>query len=647
MASAPIYQINANNDGHHQISPSWAVIFWPCNEPRTGFHPGDPHDTQDKIQVGSPVVVLNDCVSVSVNRSKADHIKTATMTLKLTDYRYDQNIKPNDYVSIWMCEWEDDINAVVNSITGGQGVDPNYFNSGLKFIGKVKSLSKSVSVSDEGVPTEIIQIQATMFSELNMSVYVSRLYETFNSATINIQNPDIKDLLFLQYLDPKIFEAFIKPQNGDQNPFKTPDQVAYFFSRIFLGEGPGGKDVKAELGFTSKDNIGNKIIVPKDVYAKILGTTGFGPAFIDNTDFYMGVEQYDTSASPNDIDALSPATVPGVTIAGSYIRSTPLKGGIILSAGLFENITLYTLLQNHLNDVCNELFTTMRYNPTLGGIRPSIVMRQIPFSTPQIDQILAQNKKINKPQGNASLLTKYKNLPRWQLDTTRIKSINVGLGNAAHVNMVQIFTTPIWSNLVGVNNATQEVLAELQKSAQYALGNLIFDEADILKNGLRAYIKEVNFESIDLQNTNKNIQNSLGSPYWGAMQADFLFNLDQKLSGQISITGIQEPICEGDNLEVDGILYHIENIEHTCQLFPSGNKKFVTILTVSNGTYAQSLEDITSFNAYFPTKNIPHTSYDRFGLTDLQGRPDGSQSSSAPAGVVFDKIDGGGFGNVG
>lgn len=622
--SAPVYTVTRNASSTHQISPTWVIAFWPYQEPRVGMG-----TDANKLLVYPAIIVQNDAISVTVTRTKQDHIKTANIQLKITDTQYDQLLRSSDHVAIWMTNWPDDAASIVAALSGQQSnLSPNSFMSGLKFIGRVKTVSKNLSVSDDGVPNEVIVVNATMFNELNLSVYMSRLYDSFTTAEAG-QTPDqtTQDLLFLQYLDPTAFENFIATKANSGNFLNTPDEVIFYFASVFLGKGPHAVDFGKEFT-TIPDNIGNKIVVPSQVYSAVFGQSASN-RYIDNIYIFSGIESYAQSGSANtNPSLLLPSNTQQID---SFYKSPSLKGGVAITAPPNDNIDLFTLFQNFLNDLCNEIYTTMRWTQN-GGIRPTLVARQIPLSTPQLDVILQRNPKINRPKGTDGALTQFNNIPRWTVDSGLIKSVNVGYGTDTHINMVHIITTPFWLNFSGYNDDEKAAVQQSLENLQIQLGSLIYDQKDIVKNGLRSFIKETYFESINFGKKGTKLEESFSSPFWTAMQADFLFNMNLKLSGQVSCFGIQEPICEGDNFQFDGIVYHIEAIEHMCQIFPSG-KKFRTILTLSNGVVAAALENSTdqAFLNFYPAVNIPHT-YQTFGLTELQntlnGVPAGTPSTA-------------------
>jgi hypothetical protein len=56
------------------------------------------------------------------------------------------------------------------------------------------------------------------------------------------------------------------------------------------------------------------------------------------------------------------------------------------------------------------------------------------------------------------------------------------------------------------------------------------------------------------------------------------------MNGTFVCVGIQAPIAIGDNLEFEDVVYHIEQVVHSCSVNPAnGIKTFRTIISVSQG----------------------------------------------------------------
>jgi len=105
---------------------------------------------------------------------------------------------------------------------------------------------------------------------------------------------------------------------------------------------------------------------------------------------------------------------------------------------------------------------------------------------------------------------------------------------------------------------------------------------------------------------------------WTKKRADWMFNGHLKLSGSVSLQGIVEPICEGDNVQINDIVYHIESVSHNCSINSNGIKTFTTALQLSNGLYSKGLESDKKPPVYFSSalgpnsknKILSHISYE-------------------------------------
>jgi hypothetical protein len=216
----------------------------------------------------------------------------------------------------------------------------------------------------------------------------------------------------------------------------------------------------------------------------------------------------------------------------------------------FNNIPVWSILEQHLIPVANEMYSTLRYSPET-GIAPHLIVRQIPFNT---EAFVAKEP---------TKYTAFKELPRWQVEPEMVLSYDTGKSASMRVNYVH----------VQVNGAIND--SEIS-AFQRAITSPRWDSVDIARNGLKSFITQAN-----------GVYEATGEIYgqkWTDMVTDRLIGSHLKLSGSIAVTGIQEPICVGDNLQYDGFVYHIESLEHRLQINPqSGHKSFTTNLAISNG----------------------------------------------------------------
>jgi hypothetical protein len=194
---------------------------------------------------------------------------------------------------------------------------------------------------------------------------------------------------------------------------------------------------------------------------------------------------------------------------------------------------------------------------------PTLVFRQIPFTNEDFSNTI---KSSSKSLLDTSIpVTRFLTLPRWKINPALILEQDIGREEAARINFVQFFGR----SSLGVEGA--DIAAEI------AQGNYLYDINDVQRSGLRPYIVTTQFD--DPTNVNKDYR----SPVWAKILGDCLIGGHLKLNGTIQTAGISDPISVGDNLEFDGIVYHIEQIAHSCNYSKKGDRIFRTTISLSNG----------------------------------------------------------------
>jgi hypothetical protein len=146
------------------------------------------------------------------------------------------------------------------------------------------------------------------------------------------------------------------------------------------------------------------------------------------------------------------------------------------------------------------------------------------------------------------------------VDDSLLYSMDVGRSDSLRFNYVHIAGT-------GAGSGT-----DITGSFVRAPPNM--DELDIKRNGLRPFMTSVNCCFDDAR---------LGATAWRDVMTDVMVNQNLTLSGQFNLVGIRAPIAIGDNLEFENIVYHIESVNHTCSINPTGQRVWMTNLNVSHG----------------------------------------------------------------
>ena len=240
----------------------------------------------------------------------------------------------------------------------------------------------------------------------------------------------------------------------------------------------------------------------------------------------------------------------------------PVEGVTFVRPEYWNQVKAWSILNQFTNAPLNELYTCFRISPD-GSIMPTMIFRQIPFTTDGFTS------------GDYSV-TKFMNVPRWNISPALAISFDLGRDEAARINFVQYFGRSVNSP------AGYDISEEISKQ------NYLYDVDDVQRNGLRPYVVTSEFDATP----NGESKGSFRAVGWSRILGDALIGGHLKFSGTINFVGIPEPIAVGDNLQFDNVVYHIEQISHTASISPDGRKTFRTTLTLSNGVSILSGQNV-------------------------------------------------------
>lgn len=514
------YKIKQNTLDSNQRSPYWVVTFvrWENRNPKS--------DASESASVRKPMVVVNDCVSVQVNVAKSSHTPSVQAAFKVGDIDYLSAVAPGDFMYVNIVQGEEKALDVYNRAAAGKPI--NKFDDGFKGFFKVQSVRQTLSVEpSSGIKTELCIVTGFGFTEFNNTIY-------FNPFLIDDREKN--DLLFITRISDQW------NQKVGQNNIVDLQTIQKLLISSFLGSGPSedGKKIKQDLvvsqntQFYVPDKCGSLLGVPaaksaKDIYNYLFGVQNY--------------ERYSGSAA----QGLNP------TIKQSdgrfYETAKPITGVKYIQAEYWNQVTLWSILNQYLNVPINEIFTTFKVSPQ-GSVMPTIVIRQTPFSS---------NKKTGAEY------TRFLTLPRWKVEPELIYSFERGRDEAARINFVQVFGRIFDSNGSDI-------------ALNIAKGNYDFDPNDVRRSGLKPWIIYSNFDDYSDKKNNFSLVT-----FWKDLMSDCVIGQHLKLNGTLSSLGIYEPISVGDNLEFDNVIYHIESVSHNAQITPNGQKTFMTTISLSNG----------------------------------------------------------------
>jgi len=554
MAKRPYTKkINPNSIDSHQTNAGYLMTFIRFSN-RDTFNYTTPPD-----EVRRPLVVYNDAVNVTVSNSKQGVTASMSATLKAGDINYATAIASGDFVFVNMVDWEDKVSIINDK---GQDVQPNSLRSraasgqainkysdGFKGVFKVQKVNKVLKTDpNTGTKVYYFQIQAFGFTELNTVIYYDP--QIYGRLGGNLR-------LFMQ--------QFNKWWDGDLKKNYNIQKVLPTLINALLGQGRKDPNTKVPTAPVTHFKLPTTV-------GSLLGVKGSSLHAIDIYNFYLGV--WGSSKGGNQVqpqDGFNPNMENRDGLPENYFSTkTKLQGNKVVDAEYWNNVKIWSILQKYSNPLINEMYTTYKVNPN-GSVMPSLVIRQKPFTSDHFNSPLqAKSKKgsLNKKW----ISSKYMEMPRWSINPSLVYDFELGKDEAARINFVQVYT-----RTVAANDARN-------RARQAGTGNFVFDAEDVQRHGLKPFLATADYDYPE-----KADNKATKGKEWAELVGDWVINGHLRESGTIVCQGIEEPISVGDNVEFNGIIYHIEAVTHNISINGmTGKKTFRTNLSVSFGTDPRS-----------------------------------------------------------
>jgi len=562
------------------------------------------------LRADKPLVITDDCISLQIQNSKRSHTKSMSATLLQTATNYLIEILPGDHVMAWIVNNKSDFDSLLSDLDKGKPC--NQFNSGLKFVGRVHTVGKTIQRDrSTGMTAAHCELQCTGFNELNTHLFFD------NSLASKLQVGDSIGS-WLATLGLNIEDLFAQAASGGV-PENNVNQIIPTLLDLVVGKGPpSGKNASAGVdtiaaGVASAmpqtlSEAPYSYVIPSMVGQLLnkqpsdASKPGGIMAYADILELTMGVQNY--SNKTDDTFQIFVPDLSRASTAQRNITTTPMLGTFLPFMPQWTNRPLWGVFQQFLNPTVNELYTCLRANSD-GFIVPQIVARQIPFTT---DAFTPDASVPGATSSGGSIpYTRFLDLPRWVIPDTMLDRVSVSRSDAMRMNFIHIYgSTADQQNSVSV---------------QYQLINNppIRDDLDIQRSGMHPYMTTVECF------VNDQVGSTPGQ--WMKLVADWTIGAHLALTGTISSDGIQAPICEGDNIECDGVVYHIEGVSHSASIDGEGRKNWTTTMSVTNGMRAEtSGDDTASLHPIYPGfEKDDNTRYDP-GFTLEQRATTGADS---------------------
>ena len=632
------YDDNAGEDGVDSRNPSWCVCFLRFKEPAANFI----SKKSDPVDTFAPLVVENDCVAVTISRPKGNFAKTASLTMRIGQIYYQNACAPGDWVFIWMSDQQEKIDKIVELLQA-QSVSPtlNDWKSGLKFVGRVLNLNTTDTISADGTRTLYQSIDCQAFLEFSSSIFYTFVAKSLYGWEDGTVNGSAANALISKQLGTALEHiggSFLNYMTILGNANRTPDKVIALMLIFCLGVDSDKNPIELS---GAAGVISDGIKVPGYV-AGILGKSqadkkGNHRFLWEVMQYYGGLQRYGNGSDPKVFAPImgpvkgftdllwSESQEPEEDKQVIKISKIPCKGYIPeVYPPLWDNKSLWEVMSQFLNPCVNEMFTSLRLD-SRGRIMPSITVREIPLGTTLFNRInppsqgpfaaaptndpvsFGPNPDNPNPKSStddtSSIMNMYGmgqgtdapsdttvyvpdtehramyvNLPRWIIDESVVLAVNTSTNEGKRINFTQV-----WGKYSTQTFTTQQLSTQQLVASQFERGNYVREPRDMSCHGLRADVSETEFDWID------NTGGSTAS-FWARMRADWYWNGQLKLFGNITTRGIVEPVSEGDNLECRGILFHIEGLEFHGVITPDGYKQFTTVFHVAHGVVATSLD---------------------------------------------------------
>lgn len=511
-------------------------------------------------QVDGPFEIQDRCLDLTVSRAKGNPTGRLSLTMVDPDQFAIRNLAPGDWIACWLFDNRADAKRVSDDLRAGKAC--NDFDRAPKFLGKVESVRQTIQITPDGLTVKRVNLTAVSFSELQAKLY-------FNPGLL-INDPEAMTWLGQLIPGQDINDILTNP---DPKAVSIQSMIQLLLGSLYgVGIGEGAKEGPSE---EIKRSPNEAYLLPAPV-ARVFGIAepqndAVGPKFSDLIRVYLGIQNYNHSRLGFHILPVPDPSVYGwvadrnwydwnVERSPLVLMDSPIIGRFNPQALPWTNAPVWGILQGYLPSQIDEMFTTMRVGYD-NKIYPSLVIRQIPFTT-------------DRYQGGLPA-TPFSTLPRWIVHPIQVLALDIGRSESLRCNFVHVIPLPPTEGVQDYNRAQAE--AE----------NLpVADASDIKRNGLQSYIGNINLNSFTENQDLPKMQDGLGR-HWNLLISDWMMGGHLKYNGTIITKGIQAPVPLGDNLEYDGLLFHIEAIQDRFTVNENGLRSFITTFQLSNGVSAK------------------------------------------------------------
>lgn len=497
-------------------------------------------------------------ISISCNKSKGEPQGSFAITLKPTQ-EWTEIIVPGSWCAIFMKDssiTDADLNAVAK-------VDPNEatnFISPLKMVGIVMSVRVNKQRDNTGAYTLTYTLTGYDFGyALLSSIYVNYSLQS-DVAEGKLKAP------FSELKIPNNQEVIGDPALNVQRVLQAWSVMSNNGVPGNLGAGIAAPPIRMKI--------------PSDL-ASFMGTGTEVLSFISTA---IGVDtRPDKTFTPAD---------------NGQVTEFDFKLAGVKFFQVWEvvsNNSLWGMINQYLNSILNEAYCDLHIVNNSNGstsIRPALIVRQQPYSTPDYDtywnfENATFAPPLQSPKYNRTMLV---DVPATTIPDEKVLNYDIGYSDQERVNFIEV-------------NAFTKDHARNNFGAFNDINRPKFEEGSITRAGLRKKI----FMGADYGALWGNIQET-GA--WSPLLMDWWFNSNRYANGTVECIGLMQHIALGENfiLRQENLLGHIVSYTHTLTVDKdSGHKTFRTNIDFIRGIKADSNQSQYNFiygDAKFSSKAI-------------------------------------------
>lgn len=526
-----------------------------------GGSAADPMDTE---RVSLREAITN----ITVQKTKTQPQGTFMITLKPTK-EWTKIIVPGSWCAIYMSDQklvESDISAAAIQDDVGNVLSP------LKMVGIVMAVRVQKQRDANGAFSLVYTISGYDFGYVfTSSIYINHVFQADVIGGV-IKGP-LSDLSY----------------NKDGSVYGDPATNVSLILKSWstMSSSPSLSFVSGDSSSTSPPSI--RMEIPKDM----IDMFGTGKDVLQFVNSVVGVDQRESKIVALGDDGESD---------DFDFKLIGLKEFQIWQ--LITNNTLWGMINQYLNPVLNEAYCDLHaVDNGMGGVslRPMLVVRQIPFNTPDFDKFWAAQTADGAIAPEKYKVTNFATLPKTVIPQEKVLGYDVGYSDYDRVNFVEI-------------NAFDKDLSKNSPGAFNNVNKPRFEEGSIRRFGLRP---RVHFGA-DYGVVRGNVEET---GYWSPVIMDWWFNGNRYANGTIECIGLLHHLAIGENLvlEQEKILGHVEGYTHTFSVDENGNKLFRTNIDFTRGISSDSTA--TQFKYVYGDSNFGGNALISAGIAGVAPQP--------------------------